>query len=147
MFKNLFKNKVNEEPVEFAITPCAYENNEHCSLVIQLHNKQELKKEIKSQIDHLNKDGRESLSYFIKFLREAEKNGFRMHPMDDCARSYYNISRLEYTINEHSSADIWRITEELKTYRNKADIISEKQRALKAVEDDISDIKSKLGIE
>ena len=56
-------------------------------------------------------------------------------------------SIIKRTIEDYSSDDIFRITEELRTYKNKEDIICEKRRALKTVEDDIKNIKTKLGIE
>ncbi len=151
MFKNLFKNnantKTNNEPTESTIIPCVYGgDSEHCDLIIQLRKCQDLRKEIKNQIDCLSSDSHKSLDYFIQFLKKLENNGFRMNGNNivDCC---HNKCVLEHTINEYSSADIWRITEELKTHRNKEDIISEKQRTLKAVEDDIANIKFKLGIE
>ena len=146
MFENLFKNKTNAEATEFTITPCVYgKDSEHCNLIVKLREYQSLRTEIKNQIDCLSKEGFESLNRFFSFLEKLETNGFRMN--GNCTINCHNICVLEHTINEYSSADMWRITEELKTYRNKKDIICEKQRALKAVEDDISDIKSKLGIE
>ena len=33
-----------------------------------------------------------------------------------CVDSHYNMSMLERTINECSTADLWRMTEELKAY-------------------------------
>lgn len=147
MFENLFKNKANTEATEYTITPCSCDNdNECCDLILQLRRYQDFEKEIKNQIDCLSSDSHKSLDYFIQFLRKLENNGFRMNGNDivDCC---HNRCVLGHTINEYSSADIWRITEELKTYRNKEDIISEKQRALKVVENDISNIKAKLGIE
>ncbi len=143
-----FKNKTNAEQTEYTITPCIYgKDSEHCDLIIQLRKCQDLRKEIKEQIEYLSKGGYESLSYFMNFLVKLEDNGFKMNGFNSCVTSYTDKLILERTINEYSSADMWRITEELKTYRNKKDIICEKQRALKAVEDDISNIKFKLGIE
>ena len=146
MFKKFSKIKENTESIEFTITPCVYGgNSEHCDLIVKLREYQSLRTEIKNQIDYLSKEGFESLNHFFGFLEKLETNGFRMN--GDCTRNCHNTCVLEHTINEYSSADMWRITEELKTYRNKKDIICEKQRALKAVEDDIANIKFKLGIE
>ena len=64
-----------------------------------------------------------------------------------CMTSERSVEIVKWVIGEYSSADIFRMTEELRTYRNKEDIINEKQRYLRAIEDDIKDIKSKLGIE
>lgn len=142
-----FKNKTNTETAEFTIAPCIYgKDSEHCDLIIKLRELQNLRKEIKNQIEELSKGGYESLNHFVNFLSKLDDNGFRMNGYD-YVNSHHNMCKLEHTINEYSSADFWRITEELKTYRNKTDIISENQRALKAVEDDISDVKFKLGIE
>lgn len=144
VFKRLFNNKTNTEP----IVPCTCNGgNEHCDLILQLREYQDLRKKIKKEIEMLNKNGRESIVYLIKFLRKLEKNNFRMHPLDDCSVSNYSLNILERTIHECSSDDIFIMTEELKRYRNKADIICEKQRELKTVEDNINNIKSKLGID
>ena len=149
MFGSLFKNKTNanSEPIEYTITPCSCDDdNECCDLILQLRKYQDFEKEIKNQIDCLSSDCNKSLDYFVNFLKKLENNGFRMNGngIVDC---FHNRCMLGRTINEHSSADIWRITEELKTYRNKEDILSEKQSALKVVRNDISNIKAKLGIE
>lgn len=149
MFKKLFKKNAesNTEHIKEVTTPCACEgSSEHCDLVLQLRKKQALKKNIKDEIDVLNRNGVELINNFANFLYEFENHGLEMgHLRILTPERYFKI--IERTIQEHSSADIFRITEELRTYKNKEDIISEKQRALKAVEDDIKNIKSKLGIE
>lgn len=158
MFKKLFKKnaKSNTEHIKEVAVPCVCEgSNEHCDLVLQLREKQVLRKNIEDEIDALNKDGAESMFNFVKFLKALENAGFIMekHIYNYNIYGYNydydkrNMRILERAIQEHSSVDIFRITEELRTYKNKELIISEKQRALKAVEDDIKNIKSKLGIE
>lgn len=157
MFKRLFKKNVksNTEHIKEVAIPCVCEgNNEHCDLVLKLREKQALKKEIEDKINAFNKDNSELINFF-KFLKALENKGFIMeeHIYNYNIYGYNydydkkNMRILEWTIQEHSSADIFRIIEELRTYKNKELIIREKQRALKVVEDDIKNIKSKLGIE
>ena len=148
MFGRLFKNKTNTEAAEFTITHCVCGgDSERCDLIIQLRKCQDLRKEIKGQIEALNKDGCELLANFMDFLKRVGVHGARIDGFHDNYFVDRNMKAIERTICDCSYGYIFRMTEELKTYRNKADIISEKQRALKAVEDDISDIKFKLGIE
>ena len=150
MLKNLFKkNTKSIENIEKVVIPCTCEgNNEHCDLILQLRKCQDLQKKIQNEIEIFNKDSDESLRNFIDFLYKLENRGLYLG-------NYYgrhviserNIGVVKWVLQEYSSADIFRITEELKTYKYKDDIISEKQRALKAVKDDIKNIKIKLGIE
>lgn len=147
MFKNLFKRdmKVKEVPV-----PCTCEgDNEHCDLILRLRKCQDLRKGIENEIEVLDNKNHELVFNFIGLLKTLEANGLRMDAYHGwLANDICYCNRIiEFTIDGYSSADIFRITEELRTYKNKADIICEKQRALKAVEDDINKIKSKLGIE
>lgn len=149
MFKNLFKKNVESTTnIKESVIPCACDgSNEHCDLVLKLRECQDLKKMISQEIEILNKDNQELISNFINFIYEFEKRGLIMGCYNFHSTSERNIGIIEWTLHEHSSADIFRITEELKTYKNKDDIICEKQRALKAVEEDIKNIKTKLGIE
>ena len=149
MFKNLFKKSVESTTnIKEAIVPCVCNgDNEHCDLVLKLRKCQDLKKAISQEIEILNKDNHELLNHFIDFLYEFSKRGLPLDSFSPRLTSERNIGIIEWTLHEHSSADIFRITEELKTYKNKDDIICEKQRTLKAVEDDIKNIKAKLGIE
>ena len=147
MFKNLFKRSIEIKEVTI---PCTCESdNEHCDLILQLRKCQDLRKVIKNEIEVLNNNNHELIFNFIGLLKTLEANGLRM----DRYHEWFNhnicdyIPLIEFTIDNYSSADIFRITEELRTYKNKADIVCEKQRALKAVEDDIKKIKTKLGIE
>lgn len=151
MFKRLFKkNTESTENTEEVIIPCACEGErEHCDLILQLRKYQDLRKDIKNEIEILEKDSWELICHFIVFLKKLEKNGLRMDKWGqwDWLSPDRSESIIKRTIEDYSSDDIFRITEELRTYKNKKDIICEKQRALKAVEDDIKNIKTKLGID
>ena len=136
------------EDANKVVVSCTCEgNNEHCDLILQLRKHQDLEKKIKNEIETLNKDGRALICDFINFLKKLEENGLYMGGYNNWMSYERNIHIVQSTIQEYSSVDIFRITEELKTYKNKDDIVCEKQRVLKAVEDDIKNIKSKLGIE
>lgn len=146
MFKSLFKKKVEHttNTKEVAI-PCSCDrNNEHCDLILRLHKCQDLRNNIQNEIETLNKNSYELISNFTNFIRRFDEYGFYFGRYVSLEKS---VEIIEWIIKEYSSADIFRITEELRTYKSKEDIISEKRRALKAVEDDIEKIKAKLGIE
>lgn len=150
MFKNLFKKSEKPtEEVKEVVTPCTCEgDNEHCDLISQLRVKQELRKKIKDEIETLDRNSNELIYNFISLLKKFETNGLCMDTRYSHLFNDRNVEIIKYVISyQCSSGDIFRITEELKTYKNRDDIICDKQRALSVVEDDIKDIKSKLGIE
>lgn len=148
MFKKLFKkNTESTKDTKKVVIPCTCDkDNEHCDLILQLRNCQDFKKRIEDEIKMLD-DGRELLNYTINFLKKLEENGLHMSRINSYMNYDASIYVIKDTIDNYSSDDIFRITEELKTYRNKVDIICEKQRTLKLVKDDIKNIKIKLGIE
>lgn len=148
MFDWFKKNTNFTDEIKEVVIPCYCDGgNEQCDLILQLRNLQDLREKIKNEIQTLDKDSFELLTNFTNFLYELEKRGMSMGSSSRYMTSERNVGIVKWVIGEYSSADIFRITEELKTYKNKDDIICEKQRVLKAVEDDIKDIKSKLGIE
>ena len=149
MFRDLFKkNTKSTEIIKEVAIPCSCDrNNEHCDLVLQLRKCQDLRNNIQNEITTLSENSRELISKFIYFLKALEKSGLRMGGYDEWMVNEHSIRIVEYILHEYSSADIFRMTEELRTYKNKDDIICEKQKSLKAVEDDIEKIKAKLGIE
>ncbi|MBO5828845.1 MAG: hypothetical protein J6R59_10410 [Paludibacteraceae bacterium] len=146
MFRNLFKkNTKSTEIIKEVAIPCSCDgNNEHCDLILQLRKCQDLRNNIQNEIETLNKNSYELISNFTNFIRRFDECGFHFGRYTSFEES---VGIIEWLIKEYSSADIFRITEELRTYKSKEDIISEKRRVLKAVEDDIEKIKAKLGIE
>ena len=71
MFKRLFKKNAvsNTEHIKEVTIQCACEgSNEHCDLVLQLREKQALKKDIEDKINALNIDSIPSLFNFVDFL-------------------------------------------------------------------------------
>ena len=128
--------------------PCACEgNNENCDLVLSLREKQKLSKQIKDEITTLDKKCCGLIRDFVNFIIALQSNGYHMDV--DYVNRYVNTHEhiIEYTINEYASADILKIAEGLLAYTNNKNLIAEKQKALKVIEDEIKDIKSKLGIE
>lgn len=147
MFKWFKKNANPTDEIKEAVIPCCCDGgNEQCNLILQLRNLQDLREKIKNEILTLDKDSFELLVNFTNFLYKLEEHGMSMGSFSRHMTSERNVGIIKWIIGEYSSADIFRMTEELRTYRNKEDIISEKQRYLKVVENDIQNIKSKLGI-
>lgn len=146
MFK---KSAKSTENIKEVIVPCTCQgDNEHCDLILRLREYQDLRKEIKNEIETLDKNSDELIYNFINLFKILEKNGVCIDARYNCMFSDRNAQIIKYVIsNQCTSGDIFRITEELKAYKNRDDIICDKQRALRIVEDDIKDIKSKLGIE
>ena len=144
MFGKLLKNKTSTDTT----VQCVCDGgNEHCDLILQLREHQDLRNKIKNEIEMLNKSSYELLSNFTNFLKTMTEHGARIDGFHNDYFIQRNMLAIERTIYNCSSSDILIMTEELKRYKNKYDIICEKQRELKAVEDNIKEIKSKLGIE
>lgn len=146
MFK-LFK-KEPEKIIEKVVVPCDcnYEN-EHCDLISQLRKYQKTEKELEKEIEMIEKDSHKLIFNFLGLLKSLENNGLKMDDYYNYLDSYHSSYVVKDTISRYSSADIFRITEELKTYKNKDDIIIEKQNILKEIQNKIKDIKDNLGIE
>lgn len=144
-----FKKNINPtDEIKKVVIPCyCGGGNEQCDLILQLRNLQDSREKIKNEIQTLDKDSFELLVNFTNFLYKLEEHGMTMGSYGRHMTFERNVGIVKWVIGEYSSADILRITEELRTYRNKEDIINEKRRYLTAVENDIKNIKSKLGIE
>lgn len=128
--------------------PCACKgNNENCDLVLSLREKQKLSKQIKDEIEFFNKDSQSTLNVIVDFLNTLDKCGYSSY------NSVYHIKEYKMTIVERaidqylSFDDIDNMVKKLSTYKTSMCMIAEKQKELKVVEDEIKDIKSKLGIE
>ena len=151
---NWFKNKQNEEPekvVSKIVVPCVCESNssEHCDLILKLRELQKIEKELKKEIETMDKDVYELMFNFIGFLKTLEDNGYVMNDSRGwrIPDNYFCSEIIKRTIRDYSYDDIFRITEELRVYKNKENILIEKQRVLKEIKNKIKDIKDKLGIE
>ena len=135
---------------------CKYEGNTNeCSLIKELKSKQAMKKTIEDCIKSYDNHSNTNVENIWRFLATLEKNGFRMN---SDAHSYNSSDinemfihegtyRLEHALNYFSLTDIDNIANELKALKQNTIIVREKKAVLKALEDDIADIKNKLGIE
>ena len=145
------EQSVNKEKVAVKIVvPCVCESNdgEQCDLISQLREYQKIEKELLKEIELLDRNSIELIFNFVGFLKKLEDNGLVMNNhYGSRIDSYYSSCIVRDTISKYSSADIFRITEELRTYKNKDNIIVEKKRVLIEIQDKIKSIKDKLGIE
>ena len=138
MFKWLKKDseKIQEK------VPCACDaNNEYCDLISRLSELQKTEKELKEEIETLSKDRDKLILNFTEFIELLDKYGYRYNFND---RLLFHI--VKDAVDACSSADIFRIAEELKTYKDKSEIIIEKEMCLKTISNEIKDIKDNLGI-
>lgn len=143
MFKKLFKKKVESSTnIKEIATP--YVCDRDSELILQLRKCQDLKKMLNHEIEILNKDNLETLRYFADLLHGLVRRVDSCNPQLTSER---NMRIINYTIQELSSAEIFKIAEDLTAFKEKDDIICEKEKALKAVENDIKKIKAELGIE
>ena len=71
MFKSLFKKNIEyTENTEEIVAPCDCEGErEHCDLILRLRKCQNLRKEIKNEIEILENDNHELICNFINFLK------------------------------------------------------------------------------
>lgn len=154
MFK-WFKKEQSAEPekvVAKIVVPCVCETNssEHCDLILKLRERQKIEKELLEEIKKLDRDNFGLIFNLMGLLKSFESNGLIMN-------DYYNkfscldSERAKYivvkTIDKYSYEDIFRLAEELKTYKNKYNILVEKRKNLSEIQKQIKDIKNKLGIE
>ena len=135
-------------------TTCIYESDTNdCSLIQQLKEKQEIKKVIKNDIESYIKYDPSTVSYIRKFLLALEKQGFLMgfHYGDSKIDSTFNglngVKKVAGALDDISIDDIDNMINELKNLKQRVVTLSEKISALKAIDDDIINIKRKLEIE
>lgn len=153
MFERFFKKEQNVEPEkikEEVIIPCAcdFGNNEHCDSISKLRDLQKMERDLKKDIDMMEKDSSMLIFNFVGLLKSLESNGLIMNDEYGCSiDNGYFACIVKETISNYSYDDIFRITEELRIYKNKDNIIIEKEKILTGIQKQIKDIKDKLGIE
>ena len=155
LLKNIFKKVQKSDSASQGI--CKYESaTNDCSLIQQLKEKQAEARVIESEIKSYDKDDLSIISHVIDFLRTLEQYGFRMNDFkafgysEDVDRMFvhYNeVSILERALYNMSTSDIDSIANELKSLKQKTVTLEEKNSALEAVNKDIANIKTRLGIE
>lgn len=137
---------------------CQFESgNNDCTLVQQLKQKQSEKRELDAKIRSFEEARLENVTHFVTFLIEMERHGFEMEL--DYRRSYYHstiyhffqyrggTAKLEDLLSGTTDNELNLIFEELRNLRDKAKIISELRSKSCQLDDEISELKTKLGIE
>lgn len=152
MFNWLFKNKQDVESKEITEEvkvqcACDFNNNENCDLITKLRDLQKIEKDLKKEIKALERDSDELIFNFLGFLKSLEKDGYIMDNHYNYSMDYHDSYIVKRTISKYSSSDIFRITEELRIYKDKDDVIVEKKNFLREIQNDVKDIKDKLDIE
>lgn len=147
---NLFsKNKNIDDSESHLENVLEYQCND-CNLVQILKDKQAVRKEIYKDIEsYNNKKNIASMPNTIKLCISMEKHGFIMDKYLSPTKKNYkdNITILEEVLKLFSFDDIDNVAKELKGLKQRGIIINEKKMELDALDQDIVDIKMKLGIE
>lgn len=143
---------------------CRYESDTNdCNLVQQLKEKQSALRTIENDIKAYSKYDLTIVQYTKSFLKSLESCGLRMdkhyrrYPYrfnneEDCGVvgymfEHYGAQILEEALYNVSLKDIDNVFNELKSLKQKAMILEEKEAAASALRQDIANIKTKLGIE
>lgn len=149
--------KAEDNNLEQNVCVCKYESNtSDCSLVQQLKEKQANKKAVDNDIKSYEKYDLSIVQYVRKFLTTLEEHNFCMDKhyrfsgegaVDFMFNNFCGVGRLEEALYYISNDDIDNMAKELKSLKQRTIIINELKSVSKALENDIADIKEKLGIE
>ena len=161
LFKSKVENRKNNKQEDSAA--CELNGgNQTCDLIEQLRLKQEKLHNIKEQQEKLINRHPELLNSLIKILLAAEHTDFPHLTYIFCdSRSYKTYSDgvnrffsmydgtsvLEQILLKVSTSDIDAMCTELKSLRERGQLVQQCDNERKSVEEEISSIKSKLGIE
>lgn len=137
---------------------CQFESsNNDCSLVQQLKQKQAEKREVDAKIKDFETSQPARVLRFMSFLMEMERHGFEMgchhHHLEYGSYIYYHFQhrcgtgKLEDMLGGMSDAELNMMFEELKALKHRAKIVGELQSQAHQLDDEISELKTKLGIE
>lgn len=168
--KRLFCNAVDtarefDEAVVYinAEPKCMLEgDNNDCSLIRKLKDKQAEKREVDSKIKSLEFREPVILHTFVSLLTKMENAGFYMGKTnsrvwydshgynDDIAKEFSTscgIGRFEHVINMMTEDEINKIHEELVFVKNRSETLSSLRAKSSSLDMEIITIKSQLGIE
>ena len=159
-FLKQFFGRAIQEAQEFdaAMASCQFEsNNNDCSLVQQLKQKQAEKREADAKIKDFETARPASVLRFLAFLMEMERHGFEMGyyhrhlEYGPCIHHHFQhrcgAGKLEDMLGRMSDAELNMMFEELKALKHRAKIVGELQSQTQQLSDEISELKTKLGIE
>ena len=154
---------VREQPVSVEqVAPvkevCQFtEDSGDCSLVQQLKQKQAEKRDVDAKIKSYESTGAETVPYFLRFLVSMEQQGLEMERnfARSCydSRIYYDFhhrcgtARLEEVLCRIPDNEINLMFEELRSLKNKAQVVGEYWAISKKLGEEISELKIKLVIE
>ncbi len=157
MFKWLKKCVEESQNFDTAMSKATQNTCKHesdtgdCSLIQQLKEKQAIERMIKNDIKELEKDDISTIKctynllhslYHFLFYRIPCRENFEMF-----CNNFAVVRMVESSLHDVSIKDIDNIANELKTLKQRTSILAEKRSALKVIQADINDIKSRLGIE
>lgn len=154
-FKRLFGSAV-EQAQEFdaAMASCQFESsNNDCSLVQQLKDKQEQKRNLEKEIKEYATNSPAVVTNLYKFLKELERSGFHMDSRFHRSCLEYDMGSsmgmvlIERALYQMTDDDVRGIGKELCAIRDRRRTIAEKEAALAVICADIAIIKTQLGIE
>lgn len=158
-FLKQFFGRAVQEAQEFdaVMASCQFESsNNDCSLVQQLKQKQAEKREVDAKIKDFETSKPAMVLRFKSFLMEMERHGFEMgcnHRRDYGSCIYHHFQhrcgvwKLEDVLGRMSDAELNMMFEELKALKHRAKIVGELQSQAQQLSDEISELKTKLGIE
>ncbi len=158
-FLKQFFGMAVQEAQEFdsVMASCRFESsNNDCSLVQQLKQKQAEKREVDAKIKDFETSQPAMVLRFKSFLMEMERQGFEMgchHRLEFGSCIYYHFQhrcgtgKLEDMLGGMPDAELNMMFEELKALKHRAKIVGELQSQAQQLSDEISELKTKLGIE
>ena len=153
MFERFFsKPKEPDRPMI-----CQFESdNNDCSLIQQLKEKQAELKEVNLKIDQLSKHSGDVLCIFVKLFDALEDCGLEMNSYQIRYSTYssirdelsrYGTIKIEKAIDCLSIEDIDDISNELKTLKERINNMENLKSQRAQLNNEITEIKNKLGIE
>ena len=154
-FKRLFGSAVKQaQEFDAAMASCRFESsNNDCSLVQQLKDKQEQKRNLEKEIKDYATNSPAVVTNLCKFLKELEQSGFHMDSrfgrscLEYSMGSSMGMVLIERALCQMTDGDVRGIGEELCAIRDRRQTISEKEASLAVICADIAIIKTQLGIE
>ena len=154
-FKRLLGSAVKQaQEFDAAMASCQFESsNNDCSLVQQLKDKQEQKRNLEKEIKDYATNSPAVVTNLCKFLKELEQSGFHMDSrfgrscLEYSMGSSMGIVLIERALYQMTDEGVRGIGEELCAIRDRRQTIAEKETALAVICADIAIIKTQLGIE
>lgn len=154
-FKRLLGSAVKQaQEFDAAMASCQFESsNNDCSLVQQLKDKQEQKRNLEKEIKDYATNSPAVVTNLSKFLKELEQTGFHMDNrfgrscLEYSMGSSMGMVLIERALCQMTDEGVRGIGEELCAIRDRRKTIAAKEASLAVICADIAIIKTQLGIE